>query len=367
MGKPVIEDLDKMVHAMYVGAPGSGKSVGLLCLILSLVCAHPASEVNLVVFDIGSDTLDVLEGLPHLSYPIVKDRDEGIYVIQSLRNEMERRYNLERSQRCDLPAIICVMDEFNSFIGNNRKEAADNISNLLRRGRKAMLHSVLATQDSRNQRMVVEIGNITTRMAFKVDRYQTSTAIINHGGAEKLPGNGAMLYQSTEYPDSIYVQGSYISDSEAAQLVERIKATELDLSNKFVIPEYSKPDLPASFDVPADAVQTVNKEKQEFASIILWTLKHEEISALQIKEQFRMGNRVIEIMDKLCEFGLISEKFANQPRRVLPQSVEDIPGKVMNFLMCQGKSVEDVATALSRRNPDNAADHGEEYGHDTNC
>lgn len=373
-GEAVIEDLNEMIHALYVGATGSGKSIGLMCMILSLVCTHPASEVNLIIFDVGGGTLDVLEGIPQLSYPIVKDRDEGAYVIQSLVDEMDRRYGIESSQRCDLPTIVCVMDEFISYIdsfdnGWERQMVVSNITDLLRRGRKVNIRLVLATQEPKNDKMKVEIRNITSRMAFRVDRHQTSSTILNHGGAEKLPGDGAMLFQSAKHPKSIYVQGAYISDDEAAQLVERIKAAEQDFSNMFVIPDIAESDFLASLSapVPTDVVQTDSGNEQEFASIILWTLAREEISASQIKQDFRMGNRANEIMDRLCEFGLISEKFANQPRTVLPQSVEDIPGKVMFLLARWGKSAEDIAAALSKRSPDDAADHGEEHGHDTNC
>ena len=80
-----------------------------------------------------------------------------------------------------------------------------------------------------------------------------------------------------------------------------------------------------------------------------------------------MGNRADTIIDKLCELGLLSEKFSNQPRRVLPQSVEDAPQTVMDLLTCRGVSIDDVAAALSKRNPDNGADHDEEHGHDANC
>ena len=359
-GEMVIEDLAKMFHAMYVGASGSGKSIGLICLILSLICTHPASEVNLIIYDSGSDTLDVLEGIPQLSHHIVKDINDGAYVIQSLKDEMERRYDLKSPQRCDLPAIICVMDEFNSYIDNidnkqQRQRVVSNISKLLRRGRKVKIHFVLATQEPKSQKMAVEIGNITSRMAFKVDRYQTSITILNHSGAEKLPGDGAFLYQSAKFPKSIYVQGAYISDSEIAQLVDCIKATEQDLSHKFVIPEPAAVDPPALLDILSDTFQSESEVEREFVDIILWTLGNKEISAEKIKQKFRMGNRANKIIDKLFEAGLISEKFSNQPRKVLPQSVKDIPDNVMDFLTRRGISIEDVTAALSKRTNSNPA------------
>ncbi len=158
MGNMIFADLERMPHAMYAGATRSGKSIGLLCLIMSLICKHPVSEVNLIIFDIGANTLDVLENVPHLSHPIVKNRDTGIHAIQSLMDEMERRIALRGSELCDLPKIICVMDEYISFIDSidsrqQREKVVNNISNLLRRGRKAKIHMILATQDPKNKTM----------------------------------------------------------------------------------------------------------------------------------------------------------------------------------------------------------------------
>lgn len=100
MGRMVFADLEKMPHAMYAGATRSGKSIGLICLIMSLICKHPVNEVNIVIFDIGSNTLGILESIPHLSHPIVKDRDEDIHIIQLLVEEMERRIELNSSELC---------------------------------------------------------------------------------------------------------------------------------------------------------------------------------------------------------------------------------------------------------------------------
>lgn len=372
MGRMAFADLEKMPHAMYAGATRSGKSVGLICLILSLICKHPANAVNLIVFDVGANTLDVLGSVPHLSHPIVKDRETGIYVIQSLAEEMERRIELNDSELCDLPAIVCVMDEYTSFIDGIdskqlRQKTAGNISNLLRRGRKAKIHLILATQDPKNKTMGVEIDNITSRMAFKVARFQTSIAILNCAGAERLPGNGAMLYQSAEHPDPIYIQGAYVSAAEIEHLVAHINETNQCLGNKFMILETTALDSHTASNMTSKAVQTDSEDEREFANVIIWTLEQDEISVEKIKHRFSMGNRANGIMGKLCETGLVSEKFANQPRSVLPRSVEDIPDVVLELLMRQGVSAEDVDKALSRRNFNNpsAKERGNSY--DANC
>lgn len=364
MGKMVFADLEKMPHAMYVGATRSGKSIGLICLIMSLICKHQVSAVNLVIFDIGASSLDALGSVPHLSYPIVKDRDEGIHVIQSLTEEMERRIGLSSAELCELPAIVCIMDEYTSFIcsvdGKQRQKAVDNISNLLRRGRKAKIHLVLATQDPKNKTMVVEIDNITTRMAFKVARYQTSIAILNCAGAEKLPGNGAMLYKSEEYPEPLYVQGAFISDAEIGQLVERVNGTEQSTENKFLILETTELDSHTVAAATSEAVQTDSEDEKELANIIIWTLEQNEISVEKIKRNFSMGNRANGIMDELCVTGLVSEKFANQPRQVLPQCVEDVPDDVLQFLSRHGFTAEMVGAAINKRLPCEPTNSGDE-------
>lgn len=364
MGKMVFADLEKMPHAMYAGATRSGKSVGLICLIMSLICKHQVSEVNLIIFDIGASSLDALGSVPHLSCPIVKNRDEGIHVIQSLTEEMERRIGLSSSELCVLPAIVCVMDEYTSFINSvdseQRQKVAGNISNLLRRGRKAKIHMVLATHDPTNKTMGVEIGNITSRMAFKVARHQTSTTILNCAGAEKLPGNGAMLYQSGAYPEPLYIQGAYISDTEVRQLAERINGTEQSTENKFLISDYVPSAATPMSDILPEDARVDNKGQQELVKIILWALGHNNISAEQIKQKFSMGNRAKDFLDNLCDLGLVSEKFANQPRQVLPQCVEDVPDDVLQLLSRYGFSAEMVGAAINKRLPCEPTNSGDE-------
>ena len=354
-GRVVIDDLEAMPHIMYAGATNSGKSTGLVCLILSLLCKHPASEVNLVIFDIGASSMDLFANTPHLSHPIVKDSVTGIHVIQALTSEMERRIGLDSLTLDNLPTIVCVLDEYPSFMGSivdkqHRDSTSKSISALLRRGRKAKIHLVLATQDPKNKTMEAEMSNITARIAFRVDRYQTSIAILNCAGAENLPGDGAMLYKSAKCPDPIYIQGAYISTAEAKQLVERIKTANHDLGNKFVISETSAPAPLALPETPINVSQTDSEDDQRFAQIVLWVLGQKTISAEKIKRTFSMGNRANEIANRLQTLGLISEKHANQPRKVLPQSADEISGDVIKLMERYGTSIEAVSAIISQKN-----------------
>ncbi len=141
-----------------------------------------------------------------------------------------------------LPAIVCVIDEYVSFINNidDKKQSADiasKISNIIRRGRHAKIHLVISTQDPALKNMKVDVGNITTRLAFKCAKYHNFIAILGESGAEQLQGKGTLLFKAHNYSAPIYLQRAYISDDEAAELVNYVKAKENDFSNKFLIPE----------------------------------------------------------------------------------------------------------------------------------
>lgn len=353
--KMIFADLAKMPHAMYAGSTNSGKSMGLICLISSLIVKQPVRKVNLLLFDIGANTLGTFSDIPHLSYPIIKDADTGIYVIKALVEEMERRFGIDKPELRELPAIVCVIDEYVSFINNinSKKQSqalADGISNLLRRGRHVKIHMILSTQDPTQKNMKVDIGNITTRMAFKCAKYHNSITILGEGGAERLPGKGAMLFKSNDYPNPVYLQGAYISEDEVDRLVNYIKNAEHDLSSKFLIPEYDPSKQIVQEVEDFEDSDDLQARTKELADIIIWTLGRDTVSASQIMNRFSMGNRAYDIAEKLFEMGLITEKFVNQPRKVLPQSAEELSETVMQFLQSNGFSSEDVSDAFVNRN-----------------
>lgn len=353
MERMVIADLAMMPHAMYVGASQSGKSIGLICLILSLLCRYSANKVNLIIFDIGASTLDLLGSIPHLSHPIVKDMDTGAHVVTALAAEMERRIRLDSSELCSLPAIVCVMDEYVSFMDGMDKtqlhSVKGNLTDLLRRGRKARIHMVLATQNPTNKVMQAEIGNVTSRMAFKVARTQDSITALNCAGAEKLSGHGAMLYQSMEHPEPIYVQGAYISTEEIEQLLAHIQTANQDVSNMFTIPGMVSSVSSESSNLPADIVRVDREAEKEFVEIVIWALKRTTVSVDQIKHEFSMGNRANGIMSRLCTNKIVSEKDANKPRDVLPQSIEEIPDDVKELLVRNGVTSEELSDCINHR------------------
>ncbi|MCL2717239.1 MAG: FtsK/SpoIIIE domain-containing protein [Lachnospiraceae bacterium] len=142
-------DLVKLIHAMYAGSTGSGKSVGLWSLIASIIYLQPVKKVNLLLFDVGAYALDIFAGIPHLSYSIIKDVNTAVYVLLKLVAELERRMKLSINELVHEPALISIIDEYLSILSNisDKKLAQliiDCISTILRHGRQAKMFLVVA-------------------------------------------------------------------------------------------------------------------------------------------------------------------------------------------------------------------------------
>lgn len=362
-GKGVYSDLSDMPHAMYVGATNSGKSVALICLVLSLIFHQPVDKVNLVLCDMGGKSLDVFEGVPHLSHPIVNDEITGAHVIDAIHQEMDRRLNADMEEIASLPAIVCVIDEFVSFMDRTKKlpggaDVAGQITDILRRGRKAKIHMVIATQDPKADSMRVDIGNITTRMAFKCATCYSSINAITCSGAEKLSGKGEMLYISADHPNPTFIQGAYVSRQEAKELVSAISSHSTDSIPKFVIPEAFEDskvlgDTARVFHMPKPLV---TEEEREKAKVVMWALGNDTISTEKIKKHFNIGNRAKGLMNFLSEQNIVSEPHGNLPRSVLVKHRDQLSETVLELLHSCGYSDEDIAAAIGGLNSESSMD-----------
>lgn len=354
LGRMVFDDLAEMLHVMYAGSTNSGKSSGLINLVLSLILKQSVEKVNLILFDVGASTLGVFDGIPHLSCPVVKDIRKGIYVIKMLVEEMERRIKLDSTELQEQPVIICIIDEYVSFIEgihnkNQTNEVVNEVSNILRRGRHAKIQMVLSAQDPTVKNMKVDLNNITTRMAFACAKYQNSITILGEGGAEKLMGKGTVLYKSQRNPDPIYLQGAYVLPEKIEQLVDCVKSAAGNSVNKFWIPELELSELSVVAVNDEEYVLNADNDMKEFADIIMWTLKRSNVSASKIMKQFSIGNRAYGIMNKMSAMGIVSDKCAKQPRKVLPQFVEDLSSEIVCFLEQNGYNMDHIKNAFKAR------------------
>jgi len=344
---------DSAPHTLIGGGSGGGKSVFLGCTTISI--AHqPVSNVNMVIIDCGGNSLDIFGSLPHLSHPIVKDTDNVYKVLTEIVDEMERRLALSNDELMQLPKIVIIWDEYNSTIKNitdndERKALTNILEDLLRRARKTGIHIVLATQESYKQDMLISLNNFNAKIAFRCSDFYNSRSIIGTAGAESLPGRGAMLFKSPEQLKPLYVQGAFITDKELEQTMSLISSKIRDLNNKFVIPksELPPPLLSGFISVKEESIN-IDAQK-ELAEIIMWTLQQTIMSAEKIKNAFKMGNRAYDIIERLENMSIISEKYSNQPRSVIPQTVEDLSEEVISLILNNGFTEEDIENAFHNR------------------
>jgi len=349
-----IADLANMPHALYAGASGSGKSVGLACLVLSLL-RNRVRLVNLILIDVGARSLDCFDWISHLSCPIVKDVATATHVIQCLTVEMERRIHLCSNELNELPALVCIIDEVTALINDraNKPQAEclkAGISALLQRGRHAKIHMVLAVQNPTVENLNgIEVGNITARMAFKCAKSQNSNTILGQGGAEKLSRKGEMLFQSSYSESPLLIQGAYVSSDEIKQFAARANTIHYDLSNRFEIPAFDPSVVLIQNPQTVDEAPDDNDEDRQFARIAVWVLRYNSISTEKIKQYFRMGNHARDIMERLRDIGFISEKRGNLPSQVLIHEMGDIPENILHFLQVNNASLKEIEKALTAR------------------
>lgn len=368
IGNPVIMDLEKYPHMVVAGGTRSGKSTALKCLLIS-VLAYPSKRVNLLIGDRASD-LSQFVALPHLSFPIIEDSNTLRKVLIKVQNEMKRRVSIKHTEEFKkLPAIVIVIDEFNSFISGmeNRehlKQMKEVLSDILRMGRHARIHLVLAAHNPTKENMKIDTSDILVKMVFKVSKAVNSVAALGVGGAEKLKGEGDMLFS---YNGEIrHLQGAFISPEDIEILLKRIQKSDF-MSPKFQRGRFRK------FTITAEDLEQVEDEDENvhsnasillqnrgqvaekkqallFAKISLWALSQDSVSCNMISENFSVGwRRANGIIKKLNECGIVGDLDAKLPRKVLPTSVDEIPQKTMQILLDNGFSAEDVSTAIYSR------------------
>jgi len=239
-GNAVFADLQKMPHLLIAGSTGSGKSVMINTLIISLIMRAKPSEVKLLLIDPKKVELGIYKNLPHMLTPVISDMKKANEALRVIIAEMDRRYglfadsgarNLEAYNRKQLdetkrlPYYVVIIDELADLMMTaNRKEVEDSIMRLTQMARAAGIHLVLATQRPSVDVLTGVIkANVPARIAFSVATGTDSRTILDSVGAEKLTGKGDMLYVSADAASSIRAQGAYLSDDEIDRVVEFVQ------------------------------------------------------------------------------------------------------------------------------------------------
>lgn len=338
-GHPIVGDLVEYPHLMISGTTKSGKSVALECLLLSLLQYSP-EYVNLIICD-QTVGLSQFSDLPHLSCPVVQDNETFIKVIMLLKEEMERRIQLEGTDEYNvLPYIVCVVDEFPAFVSmkdlRKNQLVVDALQSILRRGRHGRIHLVLAANDPKKENVKIDVSDIPAKMAFRTANFHNSVTAIGSGGAEQLKGRGEMYFSNGEQK---HLQGFYISPNELTMILLSLRLSYLSeqytLEPGFYI---SDTDLMRADNEINNTANSYNKIQDALLpSIIVWALEQNEVSCNAIKNHFNIGwNRASRIMNELTELEIVCEPSSTSPRKVILRKFDEIPPNAQELLKQSG-------------------------------
>lgn len=364
VGRLIIVDLSKLPHLLIAGATNSGKTVGIQALITSIIYSKRPSHVNLILIDVGAADLLPFERVPHLSCPVIRDRNRACQALEKLRTEMERRIAIQSSDIESfkkLPRLVLVIDEFPAFfVGVEEKRMVklmtDAVSALLQRGRHAKVHVVLAAQNPTMQNMKVDLGNITGRIAFKCAKRNFSETILDERGAENLLGKGDMYFKSPEFSELKRIQGTYIAPNELNRVINAIKTqSPLFSIGKYKLKLSDNLSRDLGNDLTVNRIADSKSSKQDtdermFAQIMIWALGQNEISCNAVMKAFGYGwNRASHYIDRLYEVGIVADLDAKLPRKVIPQTMDEMSGQTKEFLQNCGYTEDMVAETIRNR------------------
>jgi len=351
-GNPIVADLGRMPHLLVAGTTGSGKSVALNAMILSLVYKAPAKEVRLILVDPKMLELSVYEGIPHLLAPVVTDMKQAAHALNWCVGEMDRRYKLmstlgvrnlsgfnqkvregEKAGKpltnpftitpenpeplTELPLIVVVIDELADLMMVVGKKVEELIARLAQKARAAGVHLILATQ-----RPSVDVitglikANIPTRVAFQVSSKVDSRTILDQMGAEQLLGQGDMLYlpPGTGYPQRVH--GAFVADQEVHKVVEYLKSRGQ--------PQYIDDVLEGGEADAEDGVVTGEAEGEAdplYDQAVDIVVKSRRASISLVQRHLRIGyNRAARLIEQMERAGMVSTMQPNGNREVLAPS-----------------------------------------------
>ena len=335
-GKCVVGDLATMPHTLIAGATGSGKSVCINTLIISLLYKYSPKEVKLLMVDPKVVELSVYNGIPHLLIPVVTDPKKAAAALNWAVNEMNKRYKLfaESSVRNiesynalfdkglieeKLPYTVIIVDELADLMMACPNDVEDYICRLAQMARAAGMHLIIATQRPSVDVITGVIkANIPSRISFAVSSGIDSRTILDQTGAEKLLGRGDMLYYPIGENKPIRVQGAFISEEEVEKVVNFIKNEEEE--NKY---EESIIEHIESESKDSGKLSEGNDGDELINEAIKIVVEYNQASTSFLQRKLRIGfNRASRIMDELEERGIISEKDGSRPRQILVSKEE---------------------------------------------
>lgn len=333
-GKCIVTDISKMPHVLIAGATGSGKSVCINTLIVSILYKYSPEDVKLLMVDPKVVELSVYNGIPHLLIPVVTDPKKAAAALNWAVNEMTRRYKLFADNGVrnvdsynelvkkgvveeKLPYIVIIIDELADLMMACPRDVEDYICRLAQMARAAGMHLVIATQ-----RPSVDVitglikANVPSRISFAVSSQVDSRTILDSTGAEKLLGKGDMLFYPVGESKPKRVQGAFISEEEVENVVSFIKDTKSDSKCESEILEY----INSASDTSIKSNEDCDELLDEAIKIVVET---GQVSTSYLQRRLRIGfNRAARIVEELEKNRIISARDGNKPRQVLMSKEE---------------------------------------------
>ncbi len=328
-GKCIVTDLSKMPHLLIAGATGSGKSVCINTLIISLLYKYSPKEVKILMVDPKVVELNVYNGIPHLLIPVVTDPKKAAAALNWAVNEMTRRYKLfaENGVRNidgynelfakgkieeKLPWIVIIVDELADLMMVCPHEVEEYIARLAQMARAAGMHLVIATQRPSVDVITGVIkANIPSRISFAVSSQVDSRTILDSSGAEKLLGKGDMLFYPVGESKPIRIQGAFISEEEVEKVINYIK-------HQGDNHEYEEEILNHIENESSNTAESEAACDELFEEAVKIVVESGQASTSLLQRRLRIGyNRAARIMEELEEKRIISEKDGSRPRQIL--------------------------------------------------
>lgn len=343
-GRNIVADIAKMPHLLIAGSTGSGKSVCINTIVMSIIYKADPNDVKLIMVDPKVVELSVYNGIPHLCIPVVTDPKKAAAALNWAVAEMNDRYSkfaefgvrdmagfnkkVEKlkdnpENYTKMPQIVIIVDELADLMMVASHDVETAICRLAQMARAAGLHLIIATQ-----RPSVDVitglikANVPSRIAFAVSSAVDSRTILDGAGAEKLLGKGDMLFYPQDISKPIRVQGAFVSDGEVAKVTDFIKSQydepvyNEDIKNQI---ENTELTVKASDGRQADMQQDEGDTRDElFGEAGRFIIEKEKASIGTLQRVFKIGfNRGARIMDQLCEAGVVSEEEGKKPRNIL--------------------------------------------------
>lgn len=318
-GHPVIADLGDMPHILIAGTTGSGKTVCVNCLILSMLFKSSPNELKFVMVDPKMVELAPFNGLPHLLCPVVTDAKKAAVALNWIVGEMEDRYQLlakegarnidayNEKQENKMPYIIVIIDELADLMMVSRDQIETAITRLAQLSRAVGIHLVLATQRPSVDVVTGVIkANFPSRISFKVASKVDSRTVLDSNGADKLLGKGDMLFLRPGQEKLIRAQGSLVNDKEIERVVKFIKKQAEPIFNEEILKEQRKS-------------RGINTDKDEFYDdAVKVVMETNQASASILQRRLRLGyTRAARIIDEMEFEGLLGPFEGSKPRKIL--------------------------------------------------